>query len=156
MHVVNFDACWLAETGLLKSELLHSCPSSRAKFNLEEFALGNVIDAIVSQVMVLLKEKNLQLIHDIPDQIKTLFVYGDQIKLQLILSDFLVSMVHHTPSPDGWVEIKVSPGLKLIQDGHEYIHLQFRYQTIYFIFLLKSFNAHTIQFLIMQVIFSLC
>ncbi|KAL3522629.1 hypothetical protein ACH5RR_015463 [Cinchona calisaya] len=97
----------------------------RAEFNLEEFALGNVIDAIVSQVMVLLKEKNLQLIHDIPDQIKTLFVYGDQIKLQLVLSDFLLTLVHHTPSPDGWVEIKVSPGIKLIEDGHEYIHLQF-------------------------------
>lgn len=93
----------------------------------EEFVIGNVIDAIVSQVMIPLKEKNLQLLHDIPDQIKPLPVYGDQIKLQLVLSDFLLSVVNHTPSPDGWVEIRVTPGLKLIQDGNEFIHIQFRY-----------------------------
>ncbi|XP_075106270.1 phytochrome E-like isoform X1 [Nicotiana tabacum] len=99
---------------------------SKVELNMEEFVLGNVVDAIVSQVMILLKEKNLQLLHDIPDQIKTLPLYGDQIKLQLILSDFLLSVVHHAPSPDGWVEIKVLPGLKLIQDGNECIRLQFR------------------------------
>ncbi|KAJ8545359.1 hypothetical protein K7X08_017942 [Anisodus acutangulus] len=99
---------------------------SVVELNMEEFVLGNVVDAIVSQVMILLKEKNLQLLHDIPDQIKTLPLYGDQIKLQRVLSDFLFSVVYHAPSPDGWVEIKVLPGLKLIQDGNELIHLQFR------------------------------
>ncbi|MCD7457377.1 hypothetical protein HAX54_035000 [Datura stramonium] len=98
----------------------------KVELSMEQFILGNVVDAIVSQVMILLKEKNLQLLHDIPDQIKTLAVYGDQIKLQCVLSDFLLSVVHHAPSPDGWVEIKVLPGLKLIQDGNELIHLQFR------------------------------
>ncbi|XP_060196071.1 phytochrome E isoform X1 [Lycium barbarum] len=99
---------------------------SKVELNMEEFVLGNVVDAIVSQVMILLKEKNLQLLHDIPDQIKTLPLYGDQIKLQRVLSDFLLSVVHHAPSPDGWVEIKVLPGLKLAQDGNDFIHLQFR------------------------------
>ncbi|KAL3345052.1 hypothetical protein AABB24_024152 [Solanum stoloniferum] len=99
---------------------------SKVELNMEEFVLGNVVDAIVSQVMIFLKEKNLQLLHDIPDQIKTLPLYGDQIKLQRVLSDFLLSVVHHAPSPDGWVEIKVLPGLKLVQDGNELMHLQFR------------------------------
>ncbi|CAN4105747.1 unnamed protein product [Withania somnifera] len=94
--------------------------------SMEEFVLGNVVDAIVSQVMILLKEKNLQLLHDIPDQIKTLPLYGDQIKLQRVLSDFLLSVVHHAPSSDGWVEIKVLPVLKHIRNGNELIHLQFR------------------------------
>ncbi|XP_055803662.1 phytochrome E isoform X2 [Solanum dulcamara] len=99
---------------------------SKVELNMEVFILGNVVDAIVSQVMIFLKEKNLQLLPDIPDQIKTLPLYGDQIKLQRVLSDFLLSVVHHAPSPDGWVEIKVLPGLKFIQDGNELIHLQFR------------------------------
>lgn len=94
---------------------------------MEEFFLGNIIDAIASQVMILLKEKNLQLLHDIPDQIKTLCLHGDRIKLQLALSDFLLSIVHYAPSPNGWVEIKVSPGLEMIQDGNEFVHIQFRY-----------------------------
>ncbi|KAL2494595.1 Phytochrome E [Forsythia ovata] len=93
---------------------------------MEEFFLGNVIDAIASQVMILLKEKNLQLLHDIPDQVKTLCLCGDRIKLQLAFSDFLLSIVRYAPSPDGWVEIKVSPGSKMIQDGNEFVRLQFR------------------------------
>ena len=94
---------------------------------MEEFLLGNVIDAIVCQVMNLVKEKNLQLVHEIPDEIKTLYLFGDQVKLQLVLSDFLMNMARYAPSPNGWVEIKVSPGLKLIQDGDEYVQLQIRY-----------------------------
>lgn len=93
---------------------------------MHEFLLGNILDAIVSQVMVLLRERNLQLFHEIPEEIKTLSLYGDQIRLQLVLSDFLLHVVHHTPS-DGWVEIKILPGLKLVKDGNEFIRLQFRY-----------------------------
>nr|UWV21197.1 phytochrome E [Ligustrum ovalifolium] len=99
---------------------------SMVELRMEEFFLGNIIDAIASQVMILLKEKNLQLLRDIPDQIKTLCLCGDRIKLQLALSDFLLSIVHYAPSPNGWVEIKVSPGLEMIQDRNELVHLQFR------------------------------
>lgn len=97
---------------------------------MEDFLLGNVLDAIVSQAMILLGERNIRLFHEIPEEIKTLSLYGDQIRLQLILSDFLLSVVHHAPSPNGWVEIKISPSLRLIQDGNEFIHLQFRYRSI--------------------------
>ncbi|KAG6639382.1 phytochrome E-like isoform X1 [Carya illinoinensis] len=99
---------------------------SGLQLKMEEFLLGNVLDAVVSQVMILLKERNLKLFHEIPEEIKTLSLYGDQIRLQLILSDFLLNVVHHAPYPAGWVEIKVSPGPKLIQDGCEFIRIQFR------------------------------
>ncbi|XP_061351790.1 phytochrome E isoform X2 [Gastrolobium bilobum] len=99
---------------------------STLQLNMEEFLLGNILDAIVSQVMILIREKSLQLFHEIPDEIKTLVLYGDQIKLQVVLSDFLLNVVGHTPSPNGWVEIKISPGLKIIQDGNEFVHLKFR------------------------------
>ena len=101
--------------------------SSTVQLNMEEFLLGNILDAIVSQVMILVRGKNLQLFHEIPDEIKTLALYGDKIKLQVVLSDFLLNVVSHTPSPNGWVEIKISPGVKIIQDGHEFIHLKIRY-----------------------------
>lgn len=93
---------------------------------MEEFLLGNVLDAVVSQVMILLREMNLKLFHEIPEEMKALSLYGDQMKLQLVLSDFLFNVVHHAPR-DSWVEIKILPGLKLIQDGNEFIRLQFRY-----------------------------
>lgn len=101
---------------------------------MEEFRLGNVLDAIVSQAMILLREKNLQLFHEIPEEIKSIYLYGDHIRLQLVLSDFLLNVVHHAPVSDGWVEIEISPGRKLLQDGNEFIHLQFRYheKTMFF------------------------
>lgn len=94
---------------------------------MEEFLLVSVVDAIVSQVMLLLKEKNIQLVHEIPDGIKALHLFGDQVRLQLVLSDFFLNIARYAPSPDGWVEIKVSPGLDLRQDGNEWVHLQIRY-----------------------------
>lgn len=93
----------------------------------EEFLLGNILDAIISQVMVLLRDRNLQLLHEIPEEIKELSLYGDRIRLQLVLSDFLHCVVCHAPSPDGWVEIKVLPVLKLIKDANQFVHVQFRY-----------------------------
>ncbi|KAM5587780.1 phytochrome E [Rosa sericea] len=99
---------------------------SNVKLNMEEFLLRTLLDAIVSQSMISLRERNLQLFHEIPEELKTLSLLGDQIRLQLVLSDFLLNVVHHTPSPNGWVEITISPGLKLIQDGNTYIRLQFR------------------------------
>lgn len=92
-----------------------------------EFFLGSVINAVVSQVMILLRERGLQLIRDIPDKIKTMAVYGDQIRIQQVLADFLLNMVRCAPSPEGWVEIHVRPSLKQISDGLTVVCTEFRY-----------------------------
>ncbi|XP_057430502.1 phytochrome E isoform X2 [Lotus japonicus] len=120
------DACERQIMAIIENSDLESINEGTLQLNMEEFLLGNILDAIVSQVMMLIKGKNLQLFHEIPEEIKTLALYGDQIRLQVVLSDFLLNVVSHTPSPNGWVEIKISPGLKIIQDGNEFIHLKFR------------------------------
>lgn len=120
------DACERQIMTIIEDMDFSSVEEGSLQLNMEEFLLGNVLDAIVSQVMILLRERNLQLFLEIPEEIKSLSLYGDQIRLQLVLSDFLLNVVHHAPSPDGWVEIKISPGLKIIQDGNEFIRLQFR------------------------------
>ncbi|PIN19217.1 Histidine kinase [Handroanthus impetiginosus] len=91
-----------------------------------EFVLGSVIDAVVSQVMLLLREKGLQLIRDIPEEVKTMTVYGDQFRIQQILADFLLNMVSHAPSPGGWVEMQLIPSLKQISEGISLVHIEFR------------------------------
>ncbi|KNA10706.1 hypothetical protein SOVF_141830 [Spinacia oleracea] len=91
-----------------------------------EFMLGNVINAVVSQVMMLLRERGLQLIRDIPEEIKTLAICGDQVRIQQVLAEFLVNMVRYAPSPDGWVEIHVQPRLKHISDGQNVVYIEFR------------------------------
>ncbi|EOY27809.1 Phytochrome E isoform 1 [Theobroma cacao] len=119
------DACERQILAIIEDMDLGSIEDSM-ELSMEEFLLGNVLDAVISQVMILLGERNLQLFHEIPEEIKRQSLYGDRIRLQLVLSDFLLSVVHHAPSPDGWVEIRISPGLKLIQDGNEFVRLQFR------------------------------
>ncbi|CAI9118965.1 OLC1v1020604C2 [Oldenlandia corymbosa var. corymbosa] len=91
-----------------------------------DFLLGSVIDAVVSQVMILLRERGLQLIRDIPEEIKTLVVYGDQARLQQVLAEFLLNMVHYAPSPEGWVEIQLRPSLKQLSTGINILHFEFR------------------------------
>ncbi|OWM88050.1 phytochrome B isoform X2 [Punica granatum] len=91
-----------------------------------EFFLGSVINAVVSQVMILLRERGLQLIRDIPDEIKTMAVYGDQLRIQQVLADFLLNIVRCAPSLEGWVEIHVRPSLKQISDGLTVVHTEFR------------------------------
>ncbi|KAI3853918.1 hypothetical protein MKW92_009794 [Papaver armeniacum] len=96
------------------------------EFDEAEFTLGNLTNALVSQVTILLRERGLQLVHDIPEEIKTLAVIGDQIRIQQVLVNFLLSAVQYTPSPGGWVEIQVQSSPKKIADGKEVLHLEFR------------------------------
>jgi signal transduction histidine kinase len=91
-----------------------------------EFSLGNVMNAVVSQVMILLRERDLQLIRDIPDEIKEASAYGDQYRIQQVLSDFLLSMVRFAPTENGWVEIQVRPNVKQNSDGTETMLFLFR------------------------------
>ncbi|CAH1448738.1 unnamed protein product [Lactuca virosa] len=119
-------ACERQIASIIENLDIKSIEEGSMKLNMDQFVMENLLDAIVSQVMMVLKEKNIPLVHEIPDQVKKLALLGDQLRLQMVLSDFLLSIVHHAPSQDGWVEIKVSPGLRMIHDGHEFIHLQFR------------------------------
>ncbi|XP_042486917.1 phytochrome B-like isoform X2 [Macadamia integrifolia] len=105
---------------------LESIEDCSLELDKAEFLVGSVIDAVVSQVMILLRERCIQLFRDIPEEIKALAVYGDQIRIQQVLGDFLLNMVQCAPYPGGWVEIQVHPSLRLISDGIELVHLEFR------------------------------
>ncbi|PWA67173.1 phytochrome B [Artemisia annua] len=91
-----------------------------------EFLLGSVINAVVSQVMLVLRDRGLQLIRDIPEEVKNLTIYGDQARVQQVLTNFLLNMARHSPSPDGWVELQVRPSLKQTFDGLNIVHIAFR------------------------------
>ncbi|KAF7806826.1 phytochrome B [Senna tora] len=105
---------------------LQSIEDGSLELEKEEFLLGNVINAVVSQVMLLLRERNLQLIRDIPEEVKTLAVFGDQMRIQQVLADFLMNMVRYASASDGWVELHVGPRLKQISDRLTLLHAKFR------------------------------
>ncbi|KAL6197343.1 hypothetical protein ACLB2K_032952 [Fragaria x ananassa] len=119
------EACERQIMAILENMDTRSIEQGSVVLNMEEFLLGSVLDAIVSQSMISQRQRNVQLLYEIPNEIKSLYLHGDQIKLQLVLSDFLLNVVLHA-SPNGWVEIRISPGLKVIKDGNSSIRLQFR------------------------------
>ncbi|KAJ8444918.1 hypothetical protein Cgig2_029112 [Carnegiea gigantea] len=92
-----------------------------------EFMLGSVVNAVVSQTMIWVQEKGLELIRDIPEEIESLDVVGDQVRIQQILAAFLTNVVRYAPSPDGWVEIHVRPRLKDVSDDKSIVYIEFRY-----------------------------
>lgn len=119
-------ACEKQMLKIIRDVDLESIEDGSLELEKAEFLLGSVIDAVVSQVMLLLRERNLQLIRDIPEEIKSLAVYGDQVRIQQVLADFLLNIVRCAPSLEGWVEIHVRPTLKQISDGVTVVHAEFR------------------------------
>ncbi|KAL0393325.1 UNVERIFIED_CONTAM: Phytochrome B [Sesamum radiatum] len=111
---------------IMKDVDLENIEDGSLELETVEFVLGSVIDAVVSQVMLLLRERGLQLIRDIPEEVKTLAVYGDQVRIQQVLADFLLSMVRCAPPPEGWVEIQLRPSLKEASEGLTIVHIEFR------------------------------
>ncbi|XVE82276.1 hypothetical protein DITRI_Ditri15bG0135200 [Diplodiscus trichospermus] len=120
-------ACEKQMLKIIRDVDLESIEDGSMELEKAEFDLGSVINAVVSQVMLLLRERNLQLIRDIPEEIKTLAVYGDQARIQQVLADFLLNMVRYAPSVEGWVEIHVRPTLNRVSDGLTIVRTEFRY-----------------------------
>lgn len=110
---------------VLDDEDLESIEDGYLELDTIEFTLGTVLDAVVSQGMILSREKGLQLIRDSPEEIRTMCLYGDQLRLQQILSDFLINALRFTPS-EGWVGIKVVPTKRHLGSGVNVMHIEFR------------------------------
>ncbi|KAH7351675.1 hypothetical protein KP509_19G009100 [Ceratopteris richardii] len=91
-----------------------------------EFSMGAVMDAVVSQGMIRSREKGLQFVRETPVDIKNTRLFGDQLRLQQVLADFLTTAVRFTASSDGWVGIKVVPTVKQIGDSLQVVHFEFR------------------------------
>ncbi|KAI3916128.1 hypothetical protein MKW98_004569 [Papaver atlanticum] len=119
-------ACERQMMKIIRDVDLECIEDGSLEYDEAEFSLGNLINAVVGQVMTLLRERGLQLMHDIPEEIKTLAVIGDQVRIQQVLVNFLLSAVQYTPSPGGWVEIQVQSSPKKISNGKELLHLEFR------------------------------
>ncbi|CAK9134238.1 unnamed protein product [Ilex paraguariensis] len=63
-----------------------------------EFTLHDVLVASISQVMMISNRKGIQLINDVAENIMFETLYGDSLRLQQILADFLLISVNFTPN----------------------------------------------------------
>ncbi|KAI4349846.1 hypothetical protein L6164_010395 [Bauhinia variegata] len=63
-----------------------------------EFTLQEVLVASLSQVMTKSKAKGVRVLNEVSEQIRTETFYGDSLRLQQILADFLLISICFTPS----------------------------------------------------------
>jgi phytochrome B len=105
---------------------LESIEDGYLELEAAEFEMGTVMDAVISQGMSTSREKGLQIIRETPREISTMRLFGDQIRLQQVLSDFLLNAVRFTPSSEGWVKIKVVPTRKRVGGNLHVMNLEFR------------------------------
>ncbi|XP_024398881.1 phytochrome 1-like [Physcomitrium patens] len=105
---------------------LESIEDGYLELDTAEFEMRTVMDAVISQGMTISREKGLQIIRETPREIITMRLFGDQVRLQQVLSDFLLNAVRFTPSSEGWVKIKVVPTRKRLGGNEHVMHLEFR------------------------------
>ncbi|KAJ7526284.1 hypothetical protein O6H91_16G000600 [Diphasiastrum complanatum] len=105
---------------------LESIEDGYLEIDTAEFVMSSVMDAVVSQGMITSREKGLKLVCQTPKDLMSMHLFGDQVRLQQILADFLLNTVRFTPPSEGWVAIKVIPCRRRLGTGVHIMHLEIR------------------------------
>lgn len=96
-----------------------------------EFNLGEVLEVVLNQVMALSNERGVQVTYDAPAGAASMYLYGDSIRLQQVLSDFLATTLLFTPAFEGSaVVLKLISRKKRLGSRLHIVHLEFRYFTL--------------------------
>ncbi|KAB1208728.1 Phytochrome C [Morella rubra] len=92
-----------------------------------EFNLKEALEAAVSQVMILCRERQVQIVHDSPSEVSSMYLYGDNLRLQQVLSQFLTNAILFTPAFEGSsLSFRVIPRKERIGIKMHIVHLEFR------------------------------
>ncbi|KAI9177295.1 hypothetical protein LWI28_013348 [Acer negundo] len=111
---------------LLKTSLL--CQEQLTKIvDDNDINLAEALEAVMTQVMILSNEHQVQLIRDLPDEVSSMNLYGDRLRLQQVLSDFLTNALIFTPAYEGSsIAFRVIPRKQRIGKKIHIVHLEFR------------------------------
>lgn len=92
-----------------------------------EFNLGEALEAVINQVMILCRERQVQIIHDLPAEVSSMHLYGDNLRLQQVLSQFMTNALLFTPAFEGsLIAFGVNPKKQRIGMKIHIVHLEFR------------------------------
>ncbi|KAL0405131.1 UNVERIFIED_CONTAM: Phytochrome C [Sesamum latifolium] len=93
----------------------------------DEFNLGEALEVVMNQVMILSRERQVQIIYDLPSEVLSTFLYGDILRLQQVLSDFLATALMFTPAFEGSsIVFKIIPRKESIGTKMHVLHVEFR------------------------------
>lgn len=95
--------------------------------NFSEFNLSETLEAVKKQAMTLSQERLVQVICESPAEVSSMCLIGDNLRLQQVLSDFLINAIVFTPAFEGSAVIfKLNPSKKHIGTKIHVVHLEFR------------------------------
>ncbi|MQM01146.1 hypothetical protein Taro_033895 [Colocasia esculenta] len=97
-----------------------------AEMSNTEFNLGECLEAIICQGMIVSKEKEIPLVHESSAEVSNMFLYGDNMRLQQVLSDFLLNALHFTVPCEGPVMLRATPRMERIGTSMHIAHIEFR------------------------------
>ncbi|KAK8588531.1 hypothetical protein V6N12_022964 [Hibiscus sabdariffa] len=92
-----------------------------------EFNLGEALEAVLKQVMLMSQERQVQVIQDLPSEVSSMYLYGDNLRLQQVLSDFLTNALLFTPAfEESSVVFRVITRKERIGTKIHIVYLEFR------------------------------
>ncbi|KAI5683049.1 hypothetical protein M9H77_04277 [Catharanthus roseus] len=95
--------------------------------NSVEFNLGEALKVIVNQVMTLSHGRQVEVMCDLPAEVSSMYLFGDTLRLQQVLSDVLATAILFTPAFEGSsVLFKVIPRKECIGTKVHVVHIEFR------------------------------
>ncbi|KAL8238064.1 hypothetical protein R6Q59_019145 [Mikania micrantha] len=92
-----------------------------------EFKLGESLEVVLNQVKNLSRERKVEVIFEAPEQVSSLSVFGDNLRVQQVLSDFLSNALSFAPDFEGsLVLFRVTHKMEHIGAKIQVAHLEFR------------------------------
>ncbi|KAG8364488.1 hypothetical protein BUALT_Bualt18G0002500 [Buddleja alternifolia] len=93
----------------------------------DEFNLAEALEVVMNQVMILSRERQVQIIYDLPSEVSSMYLHGDILRLQQVLSDFLATVLMFTPTFEGSsVLFRLIPRKECIGTQMHVLHVEFR------------------------------
>ncbi|XP_020589069.1 phytochrome A [Phalaenopsis equestris] len=117
--------CHLQLNRILNDLDLENIMDSCLELEMDEFTLNDVVVTAVSQVILPSNEKGISVVYDIPKILISEYVYGDSLRLQQILADFLLICVKYC-SGGGRVEITAGLTKDKLGESLQLINLEIR------------------------------
>nr|ABB13326.1 phytochrome C [Hordeum vulgare subsp. vulgare] len=96
------------------------------EMNTVEFNLEEALNTVLMQGMSLSKEKQISLDRDWPVEVSSMYLYGDNLRLQQVLADYLACTLQFTRPAEGPIVLQVIPKKEHIGSGMRIAHLEFR------------------------------
>ncbi|XP_057500754.1 phytochrome A1-like [Actinidia eriantha] len=90
-----------------------------------EFTLHEVLVAAISPVMMKSNGKGIRIVKDLAKEIMSETLYGDSLRLQQVLADFLLISVNFTPN-DGQIVVAATLAKDRLGESVQLVNLEFR------------------------------